>query len=265
MNHFGDHVSNRIDPAMLEVCHADHLERYSFAKQYARGQRVLDIGCATGYGTACLADGADYTLGIDIHEGAIRYAKDHYEHPRCRFMKGDLPEVLRGEASFDLVVSFEVIEHVPDPVAFVGQIASTLKADGRVILSTPNRDVSAPAGGVSDPTHLREYTPEEFSSVLQEGGLIVESQYGLHLGESVWKRHALRAKMGRMDVLGVKRWIPGPFKAFLIHYLSTASLYVAGRPDTQDVVPNSRSQADVWIDDAVSDAYSQIAVCRNRA
>ena len=74
-----DRLSNRIEPEMLEVFHIDHLERYRFATELARGRRVLDVGCATGYGTAKLARVADFILGIDLFEAGIDYARYHFE------------------------------------------------------------------------------------------------------------------------------------------------------------------------------------------
>lgn len=266
-HNLADRVSNRVDPRMLEVVHRDHLERYRFAEQYARGRRVLDVGCATGYGTTRLARIAEFAFGIDIYEDAIQFARRHYESPRCRFMQGEIGEALREEGRFDLVVSFEVIEHVPDPVAFLGEIVSVLRDGERAIVSTPNRLVSAPEGGVSDPTHLREYTPDEFVAVLEEGGLEVEALYGLHLGESVWRRHALRARLGRMDVLGLRRLVPACLKAQLIRQLTGTESSVLGRSGRQRTASEEGGgglEAEVWIDDALEGAYSQIAVCRTR-
>ena len=260
----GDHLSNRIEPEMLEVCHADHLERYRFATEHARGRHVLDVGCATGYGTAKMAEVAESVLGVDLFEVGIAYARQHFESDRCQFRCDDLAGVSEGGDRFDLVVSFEVIEHVYDPLRFVQQVASVLHDEGYAVLSTPNRWVSAPDGGVSDPTHIREYSPEEFVAVLEEGGLEVVTLYGLHLGPAIWRRHALRARLGRLDVLGLKRWVPSRLKARLIGILGQ-TFAPANNPTAGQDGPRVESLYDVWIDEALSGAYSQIALCRKHS
>lgn len=250
---------------MLEACHPDHLERYHFVEQYAHRRRVLDVGCATGYGTARLAGVARFVLGIDINESAIQYAIQHYAAPRCQFRQGDFGAMFDIEERFDLVVSFEVIEHVPVPVKFLKQIASVLESGGLAVLSTPNRLVSAPGGGVSDPTHLREFTPEEFVALIEENAeLEVEGLYGVHLGATVWKRHAMRSRLGRMDVLGLRKLIPGRIKARFVRRL--VAMDSQTREDRERLHPQSMNKEGtregVWIDQILEGAYSQIAVCR---
>ena len=211
-NRFGDVRSNRIDPAMLEVCHRDHLERYELAVPYAKGERILDVGCAVGYGAARLAEVAAEVQGIDLYAEGILYAQRRYAKENCHFQVADACATPFPDDSFDLVVSFEVIEHVDDPEAFVRSIRRMVKPGGIAILSTPNRLVSSPNGGVSDPTHLREYTPSEFEAVLRAGGFTNVALQGQHFGEGLGKMHALRAKMGRWDVLGLRRLLPGFFR-----------------------------------------------------
>lgn len=252
---------------MLEVCHVDHLERYRFVEQYAHCRRVLDVGCAKGYGTARLAHVAVYALGIDINERAIRYANRHYAGPRCHFMHVEVETVLGMEDKFDFVVSFEVIEHVPNPLAFLEQMASVLEIGGWAVFSTPNRLVSVPGGGVSDPTYLREFTPSEFVAVLEKTELEAEGLYGVHLGKAVWKRHAMRVRLGRMDVFGLKKLIPGYLKALLIRRL--AAIHSPLSLNLERQVLESKGEVsprgEVWIDEVLDGAYSQIAVCRKRA
>jgi len=90
----------------------DHLARYEFACTYARGKRVLDIACGTGYGTAHLADcGAVSVDGADLADDAVRYAQNRFHRPNTRFHRGDICLFQNG-SPYDLIVSFETIEHV---------------------------------------------------------------------------------------------------------------------------------------------------------
>src|SRR5687767_9603768 len=92
----------------------DHVERYHFAAKFCRGKRVLDIACGSGYGSAMLADaGATSVVGVDINADNVAYAIEHYPRPTVRFGVGDIV-TYAPEGQFDLIASFETIEHVPD-------------------------------------------------------------------------------------------------------------------------------------------------------
>ena len=129
-------------------------------------------------------------------------------------------------------------------------IRRMVKPGGIAILSTPNRLVSSPNGGVSDPTHLREYTPSEFEAVLRAGGFTNVALQGQHFGEGLGKMHALRAKMGRWDVLGLRRLLPGFFKAKILKRTAQVAMGDAVEPSNM-----------VWVDSDLNGAYVQIAIC----
>lgn len=110
-----------------------HMAAYRWAAQFAAGARVLDFGCGTGYGAAFLADTASHVTGYDIDEAAIAYAREHYGREGVEFTTGP-PE----SSSYDLVLSFQVIEHV-DPDAYLADALRALRPGGRLLLTTPNR------------------------------------------------------------------------------------------------------------------------------
>lgn len=115
-----------------------HLIRYQFAARRAAGKQVLDVACGTGYGSRILLDaGARRVLGVDICPEAIAYARDRYGAPGLDFRVGDAAD-LSPYGQFDLIVSFETIEHTDDGAACVAQAARALKGDGEYLLSTPN-------------------------------------------------------------------------------------------------------------------------------
>ena len=240
---FGDHRSNRIDPKLLEACYPDHESRYSFARRYVRGKTVLDVGCGFGYGTASLAESALSATGVDPYEPAIQYARNRY--PGCRFIVGDVESIDASRNSFDVVVSMEVIEHVQAPETFLDHIRGILAPHGTIVISTPNSLVTSPDGTPSDPTHLREYTPDEFRHILAAAGFTSVTLFGLHLGEIVWQRHGTRATLGRIDRIGIRRLVPARAKATLIRVLTRT-----GRPEE----PPARISSDI------EGAHSQIAV-----
>lgn len=135
-----------------------HLQRYRFALDHIEGNRVLDLACGVGYGSYILAQarGRDVT-GLDLSSSAITYGRAHYRHPGLRLLNGDALVWQNDGAPFDSIVSFETIEHLPEPAAFVAQAARLLKPGGLLIVSAPNTlQFKKAAVPVENEFHLNE-------------------------------------------------------------------------------------------------------------
>src|SRR2546428_3910872 len=124
-----------------------------FAGARAAGRSVLDAGCGEGYGAALLAETAARVVGVDRTE-AIAIARARHARPGLEFRAVDLERLSALGERFDLVVSFQVIEHLRDPVGFIGALVA---AGGALIVTTPNRLASVS----ENPYHLREWTAAE--------------------------------------------------------------------------------------------------------
>ena len=147
---------------------AEHLARYALAARFAQGQRVLDLGCGTGYGTADLARVAASAVGVDLAPEAIAYAVRHF--PGARFLECSASAVPFPPASFDLVTAFEVIEHLKDWRALLTEAHRVLEPNGILIVSTPNKRYYAETRAKSGPNpfHEHEFEFPEFQMVLRE-------------------------------------------------------------------------------------------------
>jgi len=141
-----------------------HLDRYRFASKRVNGKHVLDCACGTGYGVRILREfgRAVSVIGVDIEKDAIKYAlkKHHVESTSYVCASGN--DLALADASVNVVVSFETIEHVPDDVALVEEFYRVLQTDGTLIISTPNQWPLATA-----PYHVREYDRGSFLRVLE--------------------------------------------------------------------------------------------------
>lgn len=144
---------------------AEHVVRYQSARQICRDKRVLDVGCGEGYGSSLLARwGAAEVLGVDISGEAIGTAKRLFASDNVSFVVGDatrLSDVLGAVPAFDLIVSFETLEHVSDVEALLSGILLYRAEGGTIIISCPNDHVEDTA----NPFHRRTFTFEEFREV----------------------------------------------------------------------------------------------------
>jgi SAM-dependent methyltransferase len=131
--------------------------------------RVLDAGCGSGYGASLLASvGPQVTvLGVDNSAEAIDYATSHYAAPNLRFLLADCLSLPPDLGEFDLVVAFEVIEHLADPEPFLRAVGSLLAPSGILVVSTPNRHYYTEERNYTNPFHAREYDPAEFEALLK--------------------------------------------------------------------------------------------------
>jgi hypothetical protein len=146
----------------------EHAARYAFAGRVAGGRRVLDAGCGAGYGAAALASGARAVLAIDIAPEAIEYARAHYRAENLRFEQASCLQIPVADASFDLVVAFEIIEHLSDWRTFLGEVRRVLSPGGQFLVSTPNKVFYAEARRElgPNPFHAHEFEYEEFRQEL---------------------------------------------------------------------------------------------------
>jgi 2-polyprenyl-3-methyl-5-hydroxy-6-metoxy-1,4-benzoquinol methylase len=150
-----------------ELVH-QHLARYEFAREFVPGKRVLDVACGTGYGAALLKRaGAASVLGVDISEQAIRYAREHYTTEDVSFSPGSADR-LSPYGRFEVVVSFETIEHLERPDLFLEEVISVLEPTGTLIVSTPVREFGTLNDKPTNPFHVREWSADEFQILLRQ-------------------------------------------------------------------------------------------------
>ena len=149
----------------------EHWHRYLYATQFAAGKAVLDVACGEGYGSRLLAETAARVIGVDSDPEAVREAASRYPRPNLEFRTGSVERLPpEGEHLFDLVVSFETIEHVwaDQQRAFLGEVRRVLRPGGRFIVSTPNKAIYHDESHEDNPFHLKELYFDEFQKLLAQ-------------------------------------------------------------------------------------------------
>ncbi|WP_408006384.1 class I SAM-dependent methyltransferase [Pseudalkalibacillus sp. A8] len=146
----------------------EHIARYYFSLPYIKG-RVLDIACGSGYGSQFIAKSKKKTIteliAVDNVSEVIDYASIRYNHPLIKYHVANAldQELVYTIGTFDTILSFETIEHVPDEKAFLKNLYGLLNPDGMLILSTPfGQGRYEPCGS---PFHYFQLTPGEFEEL----------------------------------------------------------------------------------------------------
>ena len=148
--------------------HYEHLHRYAYARQFVRGKKVIDLACGEGYGTALLADDAAYALGIDIDESTIAHAASRYKRDNLEFKSGSIIDIpVKGKGKFNVAICFEAIEHITEHEKLLSEVKRVLRADGLLIISSPNKAVYTDAPDYHNPFHIKELYLDEFEGLLK--------------------------------------------------------------------------------------------------
>src|SRR6516165_3611980 len=145
------------------------------------GRDVLEAGCGEGYGADLIAGVARRVVAVDYDTTAVAHVATRY--PRVEVMQANLAELPLADASVDVVVNFQVIEHLWDQTQFVRECARVLRPSGLLMVSTPNRITFSPGRDTPiNPFHTRELNADELSRLLADAGFISVAMSGVFHG-----------------------------------------------------------------------------------
>ena len=146
-----------------------HVQRYLSITELCAGKRVLDIACGEGYGADIIARTAESVLGVDISAEAIEYAQEKYKHDHLDFQIGTVDSIPAAKKSFDVVVSFETLEHVSadQQLLFMKEIKRVLKKEGVLVISSPDKKNYSDIPDFRNPFHIHELYRDEFENILK--------------------------------------------------------------------------------------------------
>lgn len=166
-----EYTGERVVPGKTpQVIYDEHIYRYIFAAGLTESKVVLDVACGTGYGVGYLVERrVGKAVGVDISSEAVDYARERYGgNKKASFVCADALRLPFSDGSFDVVISFETIEHLKQYSRFLAECRRVLRENGLLICSTPNRRVFSP--NLAKPIntfHVKEFWPEEFYRLLR--------------------------------------------------------------------------------------------------
>lgn len=226
---------------------AQHVVRYAAVRPFVHGKRVLDIACGEGYGARLLRDwGAREVVGVDLFSDAIAAAQRIFGNDGLTFLVGDaekLEDIFDETESFDLIVSFETIEHLAYPEKFLASLPRLLASNGAIVISCPND--AAYSANHENPFHLKVYSFEDFKRLTQThlgpaalwmlGAPLLGEMNFLAEDRHVRERHDEQAST--IDIVTVENAVLVPAQSNLTTDETTCSHYVGVWG--ADLVPNA--------------------------
>lgn len=169
-------VSKEVQPknkwSSLEeyVLYLKQFAAYKYASKFIDKKKVLEVGCGSGYGANYLSKYCNQYIGIDMSEQNIYYCKETYKKDNLRFIIANSTDLPYDSKYFDVVLSFQVIEHInPEKVInYLSEIRRVMKDDSIFICSTPNKNIRLlPFQKPWNPEHKREYNFKEFDRLMK--------------------------------------------------------------------------------------------------
>lgn len=159
-------TGERFTPECVREMAYEHWHRYAWAAELVEGLDVLDAACGEGYGSHLLAARAKSVVGVDIGEEAVLHARERYRRDNLRFDRGDATELPHEDDHFDVVVSFETLEHLEAQETLLAEFRRVLRPNGFLLVSSPDRKTYSEETGYDNPFHVRELYRDELESMI---------------------------------------------------------------------------------------------------
>lgn len=207
-NRYPEFIPNQrqfFDELITEDWHTYHSEEWDLVRRFEvsllfmhiQPEVVLDVGCGCGFHDPVMAAqaGVERVDAIDYSPKSVERAEESYPHPLVHRWAADfLTDSLPGQ--YDLVVSFQVIEHLDQPAEYFRRCTELLRPGGHAVVFTPNwlrldnrlRLRRGLTPRLCDPQHFKEYDARELCELARPSGLetVCVKSYGLSSVDWAW-------------------------------------------------------------------------------
>ncbi len=181
---------------------------------------MLEIGCAEGAFLKEMKERSWVVIGVEPDKDLASYGREHWGLEIIIGM--DIPPAI-GDKKFDVIAMFHLIEHIPEPLAFLGKVKAYLQNDGLVYIETP--DLKRPRGnirkGFVNIVHPIIYTPTTLIAMLAKAGLEVtkmeDAEDGIRLLASPSSRPSKNQHMLYEDIEEIRRILYLHHRHWMLH------------------------------------------------
>ena len=160
-------TGERYVPGVKGNIELEHRHRYLLARELCHGKDVLDLASGEGYGSAMLSSVANCVVGVDIAHDAVQHSQRAYVRQNLRFMVGSCADIPLPDASIDVVVSFETLEHHDQHDEMMAEVKRVLRPDGLLIVSMPDKYRYSDVPGYKNEFLVKELYHHEFAGLLR--------------------------------------------------------------------------------------------------
>lgn len=240
-----------------------HIARYAFARECVADRCVLDCACGVGYGSHTLAlGGAKKVVGVDISMSAVEFAHRNYTLPNLMFTVQDAEHLGFCMHAFDVIVSFETLEHLDSPDSFLSYAVALLKPGGTFIASVPNRtalflDNDANHGMRVSPFHKHEFDLAEFKALLSRFFENISFYYQLCPDRKFVRARQLNRLARRTRLIRMKSLLPHPILETLRRFRNWL-----GEQENRKVKQDYFEPRALRNENPPEDAFVLIAMCK---
>ncbi len=243
-----------------------HLFAYEFVeKKLPPKCQVLEVGFGEGYGVSKLSKSKKVKeiVGLDIDIGSVKHASSKYNSKKSRFKHYNGDKMPFENNSFDVVVSFQVIEHIKNEENYISEIYRVLKKHGIFVLTTPNRVYRLKPGQKPwNRFHVREYDSETLKKALRRKFSSVEI-FGVKGNDEIQKIEIERVKRNlklvALDPLNLRKLIPELLTPFVIKAFGTIT---SNKKGNRNFISRHKIEHYHTIDSELDTSLDLLGVCK---
>jgi SAM-dependent methyltransferase len=263
--------------SLTDYClHLMHLKAYEEAASLAAGKAILDLGCNNGYGSAVLGEVCSQVVALDVSPSAIEDARERFGNRDIDFRLYDGRNIPCDNQSFDVAVSFQVIEHLADTAPYLTEITRVLRPSGSALFTTPNAAIRLDRDMKPwNEFHVGEYRADELAGILKvvfdevniRGLFAIEELYQIELDRCQKALQTTRSRNPprRRSLLEQSRDMLAHFTKIILP--SSAIDYIRARravitPELDPVMIKKYSTGDLFYrSDNLDEALDLMAIC----
>ena len=250
-----------------------HKKAYIYAGEFCKDKNILDYGCGNGYGTFYLSNQAKKIIGIDIDKNIINYCKKNYSQKNLSFQEINSFPLPFNDKHFDVIVSFQVIEHIKIVSKYLYEIKRILKEDGVVLITTVNRKYRLlPYQMPWNPEHFREYSFKKLKNELMAffNKIVIKGIYGNREINAIEYRRMIKLKNPFMAYIFtpcmkiLKKLLPTNIVSRLEQKISKENRENDSQKSNIDLFKHKNYNENYTVGDNLKKSLDFLAICKKR-